>query len=651
MAKKKKIKPSAMEEAREDLPIFPGGLPIKLSQKIGNEKLEDKLQSFIYNILDDELRSQETLIDKLEKSQKQYRGERDAKSLPWIGCSNISIPLTRWLVDNIATRLITTIFGQKKIFVLQARKSEFVDMIDDLEDGLEWWAKWIVDLETVLFDPIQQCIKTGTGIVKIDYEIKKDTKYRYATQEEIDDKDTKKYKTDGDPLVKIPVSKYQGPTIYPIPREDFIISSEAKSIDTAFLCGFRKYLRKPQIEARVIAGLYRKDVISNLYEGETPYSGDKYDDVKKDRAEGQGKEISEEKEKPIEIWELWFKYDIDGDGIEDDIVVIWHQNTKTILRAIFNPDFYGHRPFMDFVFNPVEYAFDGEGLCNILRDLQDEVDELHNQRIDNGKLMNTLSFIELDGAISEEWVWYPGCRIKVADVESSIKQLEVGKPLASSFQEEGQSMGYAQLVSGVSLEAMGQATSERPVASETMTRLQQVGIKTKFGADIIRRKLTHMAMKALCQIGQYQPRFTYEVENKDGLFQESVVNFPSAYLEEGIKIDLMASSDMMNTEVRREINIAVYQMLTDYLTNLASMVQTLVSQSHPEMKKFILFYAESGRKVVTRILEDFEITDAEDLLKPLDKIIDVPNAIKNPLPPQTEPTEGTTAPTQGPPEI
>jgi hypothetical protein len=121
-------------------------------------------------------------------------------------------------------------------------------------------------------------------------------------------------------------------------------------------------------------------------------------------------------------------------------------------------------------------------------------------------------------------------------------------------------------------------------------------------------------------------------------------------LEEGINIDLMASSEMMNTEVRREINVAVYQMLTSYMTNLASMVQALVQMNHPEMHKFIIFAAETGRKVVTRILEDFEITDAEDLIKPLNEIIDLQNAIQNPLPPP--PAEGgTSGPPQGTPEM
>jgi hypothetical protein len=434
-------------------------------------------------------------------------------------------------------------------------------------------------------------------------------------------------------VVKVPVTTYQGPTIQPIPREDFIISSEAKSIDDAFLVGFRTYLRKPQIEARIQAEVYRQNVMSRLYEDKVSYAGDEYDDVKKDRVEGQGKEISESKDKPIEIWELWFKYDIDGDGLEDDIVVVFHKETKTILRAIYNPDFYGYRPFEDLVFNPVEYAFDGEGLCDILRDLQEEVDAMHNQRIDNGTLMNTLTFLERDGAISGDWEFYPGARMKVDDIDSAIMPLEVGKPMASSFQEEGQSIGYAQLVSGVSLESMGQATSERPVASETMARLQQVGIKTQYGLDILRRKISKIGMKALCQIGQYQPRFVFEVEDTDGMVQSNVVDFPSTYLEEGINIDLMASSEMMNTEVRREINVAVYQMLTSYMTNLASMVQALVQMNHPEMHKFIIFAAETGRKVVTRILDDFEITDAEDLVKPLNEIIDIQNAVTNPLPP------------------
>jgi len=651
-SKEETIKPSAMDEAREDIAYFPGGLPINLTQKTDNKTLEDELQSFIHRILEDELRSQEVLIERLEKSQKQYRGEREPKSFPWSGASNVSIPVTQWLVDNIIVRLITAIFGQKKVWVLKARKPEFVDLIHELEDGLDWWQKWIIDFKNTIFDPLLQCIKTGTGIIKINYEIKKKTIYRYATKEEIADSDIKKYSTTGEPVVKVPVTTYQGPTLFPIPREDFIISSEAKSVDDAYLVGFRKYLRKPEIEARIKAGLYRKGALKHLFEG-SEYSGDEFDDVKKDRAEGQGKEISEAKDKPIELWELWFKYDVDGDGIEDDIVVVYHHDTKTILRAIYNPDFYGSRPFIDLIASPIEYCFDGFGLCDQLRDLQEVVDTLYNQTLDNRTLQNSLAFLQRDTAREEDWEFYPGVVVKVDDVENAIKQFEIKDPMPSAMADIGQAIQFMQFVASVSPEAMGQPTAERPVASEAMARLEQVGIKMRFNMDVLRRKISKIGMKALCQFAQYQPRFTYEVEDKDGLFQSKAIDFPSSYLEEGIQIDLMASSEMLNSEVRRQINIAVYQLLSQYLTNLASMIQAIVDAGvHPEMKKFILEISETGRKIVTRILEDFDIADADDLLKPLNEVIDLQNALMNPNPPGMGQTGGggsPSAPPQAPP--
>ena len=648
MAKAKKdeekpLKPADKIEIKESEDFFPGGASVNLDQETeAGNYLRDELALYLSRLLNDELKSQGQLEENLREWQKQYRGDKDPKSFPWAGCANVSIPLTRWLIDNIVVRIIEAIFGQKKVWMLRARKKEFTNLVEPLEDGLDWWQRWIIDFKKMIFSPILQAIKTGTGVVKISYRKEPKTVYRYASDEEKENKDLKKYKTDADPVVKDTLTKYDGVYIESVPREDFIISSEATSIDTAFMVGMRTYLREPQLKARVKSGLYYPGTYEQIC------AGDSYDDIKKDRAEGQGKVISEVKDKPIEIWELWLKYDVDNDGIEDDIVVVYHRKTGTILRAIYNPYFYGFRPFVDLVFNPVEYSFDGDGLCQVLESIQDEVDTIHNQRLDRMTLINSLVLLAREGSTQEKFDIYPGATIWVDDVTSAVQELKFSDQYPSTFNEEGLLMQYAQYVTGISPEAMGQPTAERPVAKEAMARLQQVGVKVKYGTENIRRQISKIGMRALCMFGQYQPHFRYEKQTKDGLFQSQTVEFPAEFLEEGINIDLYASSEMLNTEVRREINLTVYQLLSDYVTKMASMIQALTSAGvHQELKKYIIDVAEMSRKIVTRILDDFDIVDAEDLLKPLEQIINVQNAVMTPTPPQGPPQGGGGPPPQG----
>jgi hypothetical protein len=409
------------------------------------------------------------------------------------------------------------------------------------------------------------------------------------------------------------------------------------------MVGFRTYLRRPQVKARIASGLYYPEIWDAITKGE------EVDETKQDRAKAQGTEISAVKEKPVEIWELWLKYDVDNDGIEDDIVVVFHPKTKTICRAIYNPYFYGFRPFQELVFNPVEYSFYGDGLCQILDSIQQEIDTIHNQRMDRMTLINSLVLLIREGSTQEKFELHPGAVIRVDDVENAVRELKFSDQYPSTYTEEALLMQYAQYVTGISPEAMGQSTAERPVAKEAMARLQQVGLKVKYGVENLRRQIAKIGMLALCMFGQYQPHFRYEKANKDGLFQGQAVDFPAEYLEEGINVDLYASSEMLNTEVRREINLTVYQLLSDYVTKMASMIQALTAGGvHVELKKYIIEVAEMGRKIVNRVLEDFDIVDAEDLLKPLQQVIDIQNAVENPTPPPPE-EGGTPAPPQGPP--
>jgi hypothetical protein len=85
--------------------------------------------------------------------------------------------------------------------------------------------------------------------------------------------------------VKYIETLYRGPTIYPIDRSDFIISSDATSIEDAYLVGFRFPLRKPQVELKVRQGLYKREE-ADLITGPSEPS-----EVKKTKAELQGKEL------------------------------------------------------------------------------------------------------------------------------------------------------------------------------------------------------------------------------------------------------------------------------------------------------------------------------------------------------------------------
>jgi hypothetical protein len=627
------ISPQPEETTKSDEEGFAGGLPINLDREMkSGKKLRDELESSVGKWLDQELDAQKDRIDKLSKWNKQYHGIKPAKNYPYPGCNNTSINISMYHVDTNAVRIYDAVWSQKKLFIVQGKKAPFTDMAPMLEDGLDWWQRSIVDLKAKCFSPIMQSIQTGTSMVKMDYVRRKRTAYRYATPDEEVLKPEGTFKLpNGQMGVKQVLTTYDGPDVFPISREDWVISSDAASVQDAFLCGFRTYLRKPEIEVKCKQGLYFEEIAEKLV------NSDEIDDTKKERAEASFKEIRSDEKGKFEIWELWLRYDVDEDGEEDDVVITYHRASKTILRAMYNPFFIGFRPFVAFRFNPTAYSFEGKGICEILEKIQEEIDTIHNQRLDRMDQINAPMYNVRGGIGIDDWKIAPGMvRVVEDDPATAVFTLQFPDVYPSTFSEESLLNSYADKLIGIGPAAMGQQVAERPVARDTMALIQEMNKKFKFGIDNVRASLAEVGMMALEMFAQYQPKYSFYKEKEKGL-EEKTIDFPLDYLRDGIAVTLAASSELLNTEVRREINLTVYQLTTDYYTKLGSMAQAILNPGlPPDFKKFLIDSAKVGEKLLGRIVEDFGGWKEGDLILPLEKSIDIQAALAPP-PPQTTP--------------
>ncbi len=597
-----------------------GGLPLQLDRVMSDGRiLRAALEADVGGWLDIELRNQEKLVSNIKKWSRQYSGKKEAKSYPYIGVNNLATPLTRKLTDAVLVRVFDAVWGQKKVWISTAKKPEFVDVAPQVEDLLDWWQKNIARLKTKLFSPMMQAIKTGTGIIFLNYTKKMRTVTRYAKLEEVaNKKELAPYMTflktqKGQDAVKVPVTTFEGPDVMPVSREDFVISSDAESIDDAFLCGFRKYLREPEIKVKIKQGYYEKGVLDKLQPGDL-------DEIKEERAKEKGKEIGPEK-KPYEIWQIWVKYDVDEDGEEDDIVVTIQPKTKCILRAIYNPFFNGFRPFVAIKGYPKEYSFDGEGTCEILCDLQEAKDAIHNQRLDRMDQMNGPMFVLQAGMINK-FKTAPGMTWETdGDPNAIIKEIRFSDVYPSTFTEEGIIDKEAGEAVGVTPQVLGQSVSERPVAKDTSAMLQEANKKFKFIIDGKRDELGELGYKVVEMYCQYSPKYSYSEMGQEGM-QQQQIQFPFDYLRDGLKIELTASSEILNKEVERERDLTVYQIMKDYDTSLASTVQAVSNPGIPSyFKMFLINESMISAKFVRRLLSDFDIVDAEEL------VLDIPTGL------------------------
>jgi len=617
-------------ESKGDIVGWKGGCSIPLSRKMASGKtLREELSAHLDDVLAKELDNQSARMESLARWGKQYKGEKPPKSFPFNQASNMAIPISRSNTDALFVRVADRLFGYKKYVTCKPLDEDFIDVAPKIEKAINHWLRNVVNIKKKLFSPLLQCMKTGTGIVKIVPEKKTRTVYRYATEEELKNQEIPKYSLEHldskSKVVKVVQTVYEGPNIYPIDRADFVISSEATEIDDAYMVGFRTRYRKSELKLKARQGVFDEKEVSKIT------SPDKFTDAQESRADAQGKELKKtEYTEPYEVWELWIKYDVDEDGEEDDICVSFHKETKTILDGIYNPIFNGFRPFAKLVYSPVEFSFDGEGVCEITEKLQVGIDTLENQRIDRMTQINGPLIFVRSGAQLDDYVINPG-KVQVVDdnLDEAIKIVNFDSNYYSTVPEEDRLIGYADRAIGLTASVMGQSTTDRPVAKETFALIQEANKKFTNGNENVADGEEEIIMKCLEMFAQYQPVYAYKDEDT-GTPTIQTVEFPIEDLRAGLKVEVYASSEVINQELRREAALTVYTLLSEWATKNAGMVQALCNPQVPsDFKKWLAAQYEIGVKLITRILDDFDQRDADSLVASLSETFDVDKAIAN----------------------
>ena len=610
MPEEKVKKVDETELVKSEIEGFRGGKSINLDREIDGQVLRDKLSSDIGTWLEDAIRSQSELVADLSKWNRQYQGKKDDKTFPYPGCSNVAIPTTRSRVDAILVRIFERVFGQMRIFIINAKEADFADMAYKLEEGLDWWAKGIAKLKSKLHSPFLQAIKTGTGIVKLVWKRIPRTTY---------------INTEGDePPKKKVITEYDGPDVEGIRREDFIISSDATSIEDAFLVGHRIYLRRPEIEKRIKLEIYEADTRDKL-------SSEDYNETRKDRAKATGMILEDGVHKPYILHDLWFEYDVDGDGLPDSINITFHKATGTIIRAIYNPFFNSFRPFVAFKPYPREYVFDGEGGCEILESLQEEIDSIHNQRLDRMTQINNPYIFAKAGLNLPDYTRAPGKIIEVEEdiSESSLRIEPTHDVYPSTFNEEAGLKKEADEAMGVSPEVMGMPSVERPVYREAMARLGEANKKFVYLSDnVLDGGMAVLGRRVLEMIAQYAPEYKYYVKDQETQptgggeqnYKMKTIEFPLDYLWDSVTIELAAAKEIMNQTTRREVNTEMYGMLSDAGQKLIGMAQAITSGQLPmALAPYVMRWAKVAEKLLERIMRDFNQPDAEMLVVKMDE--------------------------------
>jgi hypothetical protein len=248
--------------------------------------------------------------------------------------------------------------------------------------------------------------------------------------------------------------------------------------------------------------IFNSDTVDEVISGGHDYiEGALGSDLKVQRTQDAGKaRLDGEKELDrYQIIEAYLQMDVDGSGINSDIVVWVHYRSKKILRATYlyrvSPD--GTRPYISAPFQPKagqEYA---AGLPELLYPLSQELDAIHNMKIDFG-LVSTMpfGFYRATSGIDPETIQLePGALIPCDNPQEDVYFPQLGNRTVFGNQEEQAIQTMVERLTSISDINMGLMNGQG--ATRTATGTKFLAGEMSSNLDVYLRRLNRGWKKAL----------------------------------------------------------------------------------------------------------------------------------------------------------
>jgi hypothetical protein len=530
----------------------------------------------------------------------EARPKTPMKSFPWKGASNLVVPIIGTAVDAVFARLMNAIFGTKDVWKAVPRSPAW----SGLENPMNRWLNWIADNVISLRKKAERwllgCVKNGTGILKVEWVRRlRNLTYKDST---------------GGPM-KQTVTIHDGPELRIIPLADFVTSADAihtQDIQNCDLVAERQLFTWKQLKEMQASKIFNDDV-DKLKEHKRSTTTDMEGEI----ARNTGVETSEPND--YEIWEVWCSYDVDNDGIPEELVLNIHKESRTVLRAVFN--YYSHqeRPYHTIPYNPRENSIFGMGIAQMLAPIQEEVSVIHNQRIDNATLANTTMF-KVKGRSAHRLSpldVYPGAFLR-QDEENDIQELKLGQQHQTLLPEELHSNSIGEKRTGVSDYTVGRESSaigSNATATSTLALIQEGNKRFKLTIENVRAALANIGYQIIMMYKQFAPdgKVVYELfsEEENRMVQE-FLKLPDETSRAGVIIDTATVSEASNKDIEKQSYLMLMSLLKQFYEGLMqTFMMALNPQAPPALKMLSEHAATTAAKIWQKMLGTFDMVDAE----------------------------------------
>lgn len=548
-------------------------------------------------------------IKKLARLKYKYRTEFPelAKNWPMANSSQITIPVIKTAVDTITGRLYQTVIAAEPLCRIKTDDEDFSDFAIDFEEFLKIYGQQNIDFEELLEPWITETAMLGTGVLET-------TNWR-------DQKSIGRFDPATSQFIKETVTCHSGPTVFHFPIEDLWMRPTYQDTQKAPWCGKELRISWSELKQMAFSGELNPETLPEI---------GVWDDQAMDRPPTVKADEKVEKFRPnrqasYTIYEICLRWDVDGDGLDEEIIVYYHRPSRRILRRKFNNFYGGERPWTLCHYKKIPHRMYGEGVAEMLEHLQEEISTIHNQRIDNATIANLRIILVskvIQGLKPGDRLW-SGKVVKVGNVKEDVGTLQLGEIYPSTVQNETIAQSYVREVSGASETAMGQSQPvSRTTATAQMALLEELNRRFDKPLRNYRRALKKVHSKLVDLFieqgtGGLAEQWLGPVK---GRRIERFLQLPPALINKKIKIQVSSTRSSNNTEVDFQTQIAVMQLIIQHGEQLMALTQQLAPQVLPVVAHEIL---TTIRPVFRKVMAYAQAGDPDKALSILDVLTSV----------------------------
>ncbi|MDR7528645.1 MAG: hypothetical protein QN130_12290 [Armatimonadota bacterium] len=517
-----------------------------------------ELGQYILDAWTQDNRDRQIWLDNLARWLDAYQGRPRQKDTPWEGASNLHVPVTATVIETHHPRIMAALFRPQPIVSFRPQEPSDEPRARAREAFLDWACREEINLFPVMDRVVLNTLIYGVQPVKVSWELQvrkvrdrhqfpldtplpqvvaavlqKDLALIEAVQRvagsdqimarvgqqeiTLDAEFGPRYLyvyTDREEVVR------DAPYVCLVKPEDFVVEADAPyDLQRADHVIHRYWLTPAQLKREIAAGIFELSEdewrqVEATAQKDKLSSSEGTDFVKLEEEAITGVQTVTKQGLPehVEILEAYFRWDVDGDGVEEELLVTIPKDAPHIvLRAARLEEVFRHgrRPFVLFYFNPVADSIWAIGVPQVIEGLQQEFNTIHNLRTDAGMIANTPFgvYVPAAGFNPERMPIRPGYMYPVDDV-NAVRWYSPPSALPWAFQEEAGLWMLLERRTKVSDLTLGRI-GETQGAARTASGAQILASQQAAGFDIYIRRFQEGFRELLRQIlalyQQYMP--------------------------------------------------------------------------------------------------------------------------------------------------